>query len=140
MSRKDREYALLLHNEQMAASRAAAQEQAAIERERIAVERDTVAAQREATKAQDRVSITLEEYLEMREKIAALEREKEIADRIFARIHLPQRMLQMIDPTTVKVNSFRNPEKEGFVIGITFVAHPADELEKRLLENVRFTP
>ena len=136
MSRKDRELALLLHNEQMAEKREALREQAAIEREHIAVEREAVAAQREATKAQDRVSITLEEYLGMREKIIALEKEKKIADGIFARIRLPQDVLESINPETVKVTSFCNPEYMDFTVGITFRVRPLDEISKACLERM----
>ena len=133
MSRKDREFALLLHNEQIAASRAVAQEQTAIERTRIAVERDAVAAQREATKAQDRVSITLEEYLGMREKIIALEKEKKIADGIFARIRLPYELLESIDQESVERATMYDPGLMDFSVHIRFKVHPCDELTSNFL-------
>ncbi len=136
MSRKDRELALSLHDKQMAALRKATLEQDAIERERIAVERDAVAAQREATKAQDRVSITLEEYLEMREKIAALEREKEFADRIFARIRLPHELLESIDQESVERKTMYGPAQMDFSVYIRFKVHPRDELTRNFLLNM----
>ena len=133
MSRKDRELALLLHDKQMAALRKATLEQDAIERERIAVERDAVEAQREATKAQDRVSITLEEYLKMREKIAALEREKEFADGIFARIRLPHELLESIDQESVERMTMYDPGPMDYIVHIRFKVHPRDELTRNFL-------
>lgn len=133
MSRKDREFAFLLHTEQLAANRAVAQEKAAIERDRVAVEREKVAAQRAATKAQDRVSITLEEYLKMREKIAALEREKEFADGIFARIRLPYELLESVDQEKVERVTMYDPDRMDFAVHISFKVHPCDELTRNFL-------
>ena len=137
MSKKDRELALMIHNAQMAAERAARQEKNAIEKERIAVEREAVAAQREATKAQDRVSITVEEYLGMRAKIERLEKEMDEAFDLIRKIRLYPELIKSINADSVKTKIIYTPETFEYNVGIFFKANPKDEISLSILEDMR---
>ena len=137
MSKKDRELALMIHNAQMAAERAARQEKNAIERERIAVEREAAAAQREATKAQDRVSITVEEYLGMRAKIERLEKETDEAFDLIRRIRLFPELIESIKMDSIKTKLIYNPDTLEYAVGIFFEANPKDEISRSILESMR---
>jgi hypothetical protein len=66
---------------------------------------------KEAIKSKDRVDITLEEYLQMREKIEKLEAENSRMSILINRIGIPFEELDKIDPNTVNVYYNENPTR-----------------------------
>ena len=66
---------------------------------------------KEEIKSKDRVDITLEEYLKMRERIQTLEEQNSRMSILINRIGIPIEELDKIDPNTVNVYQNVNPTR-----------------------------